>query len=688
MFNFLNSTILFAAAAALIPLLIHLFSKRKVKIIEFSSVRHLKAMQKKQVRRLKIKQLLLLLLRMLFILCVVLAFARPTTESGSLGSHASVSAVILFDNSASMNRFVSDGNLYDLAKKRTGDLINGFTEGDELYLLPLTASGSQSAASGGSPAYALELLESIACSEESADLPGRYQNALDILSNTQHVNKELYLITDRQRNNLSDELPEIPEEVQVYIVDLPLDPVENYGITSVDFGGQMILPGHDFNLSAMIQNYSSDASDDLIASLYLDGNRVAQTSVAVPSGGESAVTFTRSVSRTGSHVGYVELSDDKFLGDNRFYFSFTIPEQFNVLVIDGDNTGELIKLALSPSTEINQYWSVKTTTPEQLSGVRFWEYDVILLTGAPVLTDSYMQRLRSYLQRGKALMMTYSPFTDTVNFNQQYAELSGVVIDESARKQVARAGYFSFKSYDNSHPIFSIFSFKDNQLPEIKFYTLPKTHLLETATNLLTFTGERPGLVENSYQGGRVLTFTAPLLPQYTEFPATAFFVPFISRTVEYLAADLSEYNTSSYCGQSVTRTINEDIDMRLPLMLTYPDGSTMSIVPQEKQGQLTATVDNLTQTGLYSLSVAGHTLDRFAVNLPLLEGDLDPLDTDNFASTVPTEDPNILSSGTDIATVLAEFRFGRELWTLFLWIAVACLILEMLLSRATATEE
>ena len=79
MFNFLNTSVLFAAAAALIPLIIHLFSKRKVKIIDFSSLKHLKAMQRRQVRRLKIRQLLLLILRMLIILLVVLAFARPTT---------------------------------------------------------------------------------------------------------------------------------------------------------------------------------------------------------------------------------------------------------------------------------------------------------------------------------------------------------------------------------------------------------------------------------------------------------------------------------------------------------------------------------------------------------------------------------------------------------------------------------
>ena len=92
MFSFLNAGFLLAAAAALIPLIIHLFSKRKVKLIEFSSLKHLKAMQRRQVRRLKIRQLLLLILRMLIILIVgavrVIDQKPSATGIGSFHHHA------------------------------------------------------------------------------------------------------------------------------------------------------------------------------------------------------------------------------------------------------------------------------------------------------------------------------------------------------------------------------------------------------------------------------------------------------------------------------------------------------------------------------------------------------------------------------------------------------------------------
>jgi len=93
-------------------------------------------MQKRQVRRLKIRQLLLLLLRMLIILVAVLAFARPASKGGYLGSHAGVSSIILLDRSASMSRQVKDGETFYLAKKCAENILENFGQSDELIVIP------------------------------------------------------------------------------------------------------------------------------------------------------------------------------------------------------------------------------------------------------------------------------------------------------------------------------------------------------------------------------------------------------------------------------------------------------------------------------------------------------------------------------------------------------------------------
>jgi len=77
---FLNPAVLLGLIAAVIPILIHLFNLRKLKKVEFSTLLFLKELQKSKIRKIKIKQWLLLALRVLIIVFLVAAFARPTVK--------------------------------------------------------------------------------------------------------------------------------------------------------------------------------------------------------------------------------------------------------------------------------------------------------------------------------------------------------------------------------------------------------------------------------------------------------------------------------------------------------------------------------------------------------------------------------------------------------------------------------
>ena len=86
---FLNPTVLLGLLAAGIPILIHLLNLRKLKKIEFSTLAFLKELQKTKIRKIKLKQWILLALRVLIIIFLVLSFARPTLESVDIAAAAS-----------------------------------------------------------------------------------------------------------------------------------------------------------------------------------------------------------------------------------------------------------------------------------------------------------------------------------------------------------------------------------------------------------------------------------------------------------------------------------------------------------------------------------------------------------------------------------------------------------------------
>jgi hypothetical protein len=133
MFNFLNPAILLAAGAAvLLPLLIHIFNRQKVKTISFSSLLFLRSLEKTRMRRVKIMEYLLLVIRTLMILLVVAAFARPAIKGGfatKVGAHAKTTVVILLDNSYSMGYDTKEGPVFDLAKKKAKEILGQLNEG-------------------------------------------------------------------------------------------------------------------------------------------------------------------------------------------------------------------------------------------------------------------------------------------------------------------------------------------------------------------------------------------------------------------------------------------------------------------------------------------------------------------------------------------------------------------------------
>jgi len=688
MFSFLNTGILIAAAAALIPLIIHLFSRRRVKVIDFSSLKHLKAMQRRQVKRLKIRQLLLLILRMLIIFVVVMAFARPTTSGGSVGSHASVSAVILFDNSASMNRYVKDGLLFDLAKNRALELLNNFGESDELAIVALGNTGGAENTSLTGAAIARDKLESMEQGYAPSSFGTSLENSLEILKYAKNFNKEIYIVSDAQRNSLPEENKQIPDDINVYLVELPVEENDNVGIVAADFGGRLLIPGKPFEFTTTVKNYGQDTKDDIIASLFVNGNRVSQTNVTIDREMEATVRFTHSLSSGGFHSGQVELSDDKFVADNRFYFSFQIPEIFNVLIIDGDEASDLIKLALVPSDASGQYWSVKQTTPDNLVGVNFRDYDAVILSGAPIMSTTVIDRLKTFVRAGRSLLITYSADTDIKNFNANWTELSGVVFDEPLDKNFSGAGFYSVSFTDNNHPVFSVFDFGKNQLPQLRFFSLPKAHTSGKAKVLMRFSGDRIALVENSYADGRVLTFCGPISPIYTDLTAHAFFVPFMARLTEYLASRLSGYDVNLYTGSNIVRSVSLKGSLDRAIELLMPDSQVLYIPPVEGTGSVTYNIPAVNLPGIYRSFFDSHEINRFAVNIDPRECDLTASSFDQIAKAIGAEKYHVLQMQKPLTATIAELRFGKELWQVFLWIAAVLILLEMLLSRSAPVEE
>ena len=126
---------LYAFLALAIPIIIHLFSFQKHKIVQFSNVAFLKQILQKKSNITKLQKLLLLLTRLLLISAIILAFSEPYISNNEEEIENKKIIGIYIDNSFSMNAENEKGRLIDQAKNHARNVLNAHKESDEFIFL-------------------------------------------------------------------------------------------------------------------------------------------------------------------------------------------------------------------------------------------------------------------------------------------------------------------------------------------------------------------------------------------------------------------------------------------------------------------------------------------------------------------------------------------------------------------------
>ena len=115
--SFLSPLFLLGAAAVAIPIAIHLFYRKVEPVIEFSAMRYLRRAPVEQSKRRRLREILLLALRVSALLLLALAFARPYLSEASVVTASAT--MILIDTSASL----SGPGQFDRVRARAADVI-------------------------------------------------------------------------------------------------------------------------------------------------------------------------------------------------------------------------------------------------------------------------------------------------------------------------------------------------------------------------------------------------------------------------------------------------------------------------------------------------------------------------------------------------------------------------------------
>ncbi len=701
---FLNPAVLFGLLAASIPVLIHLLNLRKLKRIEFSTLAFLKELQKNKIRKIKLKQWLLLVLRVLIILFLVTAFARPTLKGVAIGgttSAAKTTAVFILDNTSSMSVVDSKGSYLNQAKATIKQILRLMQDGDEVALILTGDPNNNDVKTTSNLGKFQKQVDAVKISDVSGLLNNAIVKAAKVLSKSNNFNKEIYLLTDFQAGRLADQnsqsdLGEIlNDRVRLYSFNYSGKKVFNIGIDDIKLNTQIFEKDKPLDFNVTVTNYSDQSVNNLVVSLFIEGERSAQQSVSLNPGESKILTLQAPVKQTGYVDGYAEIEDDEILQDDRRFISFYIPKEIPVIIFT-DNPGDsrFVDLALSAAGR-GQTLLVTEKNLSQLNSTNLSQYDVVIIIGSESISNYDL--LNSYLNSGgKVLLMPGSKSTI-----QNFGNITKGLGIPSPTVVVGKEGFtinpVNFDKVDFNHPVFQdIFSSKEKknvESPEIYYHFKVSTE--GKGANVISLTDGSSFLSEYKTGKGKIFLFnTAPVL-SWSNFPLKNLFAPLITKSIFYLS---SKDNSSNQliAGNPVEINLQNNSSPQLRIEEpAYPTGSPDNNEDYIDLGKQTnknfITYNNTNVVGNYKVYAGANLVDEFSVNADPDESVTKYYSQSEFEDYLKKIDFKgkyfNINKNEDPVKIITQARFGSELWKYFLLIALLLALIEMAVARNAKKE-
>ena len=518
--SFLAPIFLAGAAAAAIPIVLHLLKREPEQRVRFAAVKLLKKAPVEHTQRRHLRELILLALRVAALVLLALAFARPFFASGAASASTGVTVVAL-DTSYSMSapgRFERARQLAKdaIARAPAGDLVGVVTFDDEAQIVMKPGTDRVLAAS--------------AIDEAAARFGAtRYRAALSAASQ-QFAGRRgtIVVVTDLQENGWdAGDRVSVPEGAAIEVVDVGALP-PNLAVTDV-------RPLSD-RIVASVHNGGARARDARLR-LTIDGRPSGDARVSLGANQSGEATFA-GAPRGG--VAAVAVDDpDGIAADNVRYALIGGGSRPAVLVVTGSGDPArdafYVQHALAAGAPGTAAFQVVNVSGAQLSS---WTDDRIQPHAAAFLLSTRgLERrgrevLSGYVRGGGGLLVAAGPEVD----GDIVADVLGAGSTLRVAAPAAKPAPRTLAPADVRHPVFRAFAGSGATLGLVKFQNASKIAGSGCQT-LARFTTGDTAFLECSAGDGRALVLASDLDNKWSDFPLHATFVPFLHEIVRYLAS-------------------------------------------------------------------------------------------------------------------------------------------------------
>ena len=668
--NFLYPGFLFFLLAVVIPILIHLFNFRKFRKVYFSNVQFLKAAQEQNSSREELKNLLILLCRILAIVFVVLAFARPYISEGGAGYDPARGNLvhIYIDNSYSMAAVNKDGSLLDEARRRAKEIARQYSPNDRFQLITNDFEGRHQRLV--SYEELLNLLDEIKISAAHRSLQQviNRQNSTDAGKR----NRFNYIISDFQRAFVGSKAINSDRESHLSLVRLQANTQPNVGADSIWSLSPAHKPGEQEKFVVKLHNYSAESSTAIPVKLMINNQQKVLARLSIPAGKSLTDTISFSGLSAGWQKGVLSIKDFPLTFDDELKFTFKVNSGINILHISGDPSERHITSLFSGDS----YFRLSTMPESNVVYSAFSRYQLIILSGLKSPSSGLALQLKGFIQNGGTVVIFPDLDAKTTEFS---SFLQGVSLPPvlSMSKDTVSVTALDLKS-NIFNDVFEEVPAKLD-LPKVYRHLLYQRNTRSNRRDIMKLPGDQSFFSRYGLGAGQVYLSASSLtaedsnLPQHPVFVPLLYKIAFTSMQEQPLYYTIGKDNLLS--SQQLTLNPNQSLRLR---------SGREEVIPEVRQSPgktLLYIADQIRAAGFYELMKTDSLLSIYAFNESRAESDMHFTGDKALAQLFGTKNLTIAGAGSSLSPEAQENNH-TELWKLCLVLCAVFLAAEALLIR------
>ncbi len=725
--GFLSPLMLFGAAAVSVPILLHLFFRSRYRTVPWAAMKFLLTSIEQTSRRLKFQELLLLMLRCLVLAALAFAMARPITSAArGTGRGDAVDAVFVMDVSYSMG--ASDGPMsrFERAKSAAIEILDKLPSHSTVQII---ASADRAELLGPrSPSnldQGKDLIQNLQPTSLATDFAPAITQAKGVLERGQLPNKELYLFSDMQKSgweqqasSLTSEFKDLKGKAGIFLVRCGTRVLQNAEIIGITPQAGVPRPGERIGFAVLVRNTGIEELQDIDITLTSDTSAkgddkertVGQTIPSLKAGETRAVALSARFDRAGPRVLTARIKHDDVPGDNRFDQIIPVRDTVNVLVVNGGSDREAknsatyyLNHALLPIKDIEQpkyFLQLREVEPRLASPALLAKTDLVFLVNAGVsgvdkglegvgrrnvLPADFVTELGNWVRQGRGLVIIPGDNVQPDAYNRVLGSLLPMPIAKVREYDAKKPLHLNRDTF--SLPAFLKFKedgyfagFNEIETKKALELTEAKADVVNLANGeaILRYDNGSPAVARKKVDAGEVILLTSAANPDWSDWPVTFQFIPFIQTLFAHLLQEQTQ-NLNVVAGQPMTWYPQEK-ELR-NFTLVAPGNEQIRLgQPVVKDKRQVLSLPKMPRGGVYRLLPRTTTLDLaadgsvpIAVIPDLRESvDFDTLTDDQIDARLGFA-PVHMTAGGDVPGSNGFDRFQKE-WTL--WILLLVLFL------------